>query len=106
MPITIGSEQVARLTELRRNTKTLMEQLQAAQNQQESRIILTTYGKPVAVLQEYHAYQELLARLEEIQHKLHLAESRERLRQLNQGTMDTIPLDQVIARRHPDNVPD
>jgi len=99
MTITIGGERVTRLTELRRSAKTLIKQLKVAKNQQESRVTLTTHGKPVAVLQEYNAYQKLLALLEETQRDLHIAETRERLRQMNEGSMATVPLDQVIAQR-------
>lgn len=99
MTVTIGGERVTPLTELRRSARALIEQLQEAGNQPESRIILTTHGKPVAVLQEYKAYQELLALLESAQRSLQIAETRERLRQLNEGTMGTIPLTQVLAQR-------
>lgn len=81
----IGGEQVVRLTELRRNSKALIARLKSARNQQESRLILTTYGEPVAVLQDYEAYQKLLTQLEEAQRQLHLAETRERLRQMQEG---------------------
>jgi PHD/YefM family antitoxin component YafN of YafNO toxin-antitoxin module len=81
----IGGEQVVRLTELRRNSKALIARLKSARNQQESRLILTTYGEPVAVLQDYQAYQKLLTQLEEAQRQLHLAETRERLRQMKEG---------------------
>jgi len=99
MTITIGGERVARLTELRRSAKSLIEQLKVAKNQQESRVTLTTHGKPVAVLQEYNAYQKLLTLLEELQRELHVTETRERLRQMNERAMTTVPLDQVIAQR-------
>jgi prevent-host-death family protein len=99
MTVTIGGERVARLTELRRNTRALIRQLKAARTQQESRVVLTTHGRPVAVLQEYEAYQALLAMLEETQRDLQLAETRERLRQMNEGTMGTLPLAQVMAER-------
>jgi PHD/YefM family antitoxin component YafN of YafNO toxin-antitoxin module len=99
MTVTIGGERVTPLTELRRRARILIEQLQTAENQQESRVILTTHGKPVAVLQEYKAYQALLALLEATQRSLQIAETRERLRQMNEGTMGTVPLRQVLAQR-------
>lgn len=100
MTVTIGGERVTRLTELRRNAKNLIDQLKAAKTTQESRVILTTHGEPVAVLQEYKAYQELLALVETTQHNLQIAETRQRLRQMNTGMLKTVPLDQVIAQRN------
>ena len=99
MTVMIGGEQVARLTDLRRSAKSLIDQIKAARNPQESRVVLTTHGEPVAVLQEYGAYQQLLDQLEEAQRKLQLAEVRERMRALDSGEMRTIPLRQVIAER-------
>ncbi len=99
MPAKIGEERVTRLTELRRNAKTLIAQLRSAKTPQESRFIVTTHGKPVAVLQEYKAYQDLLALLEKTERRLQIAETRERLRQMNAGQMEMIPLDQVLAAR-------
>ena len=99
MTVTIGGERITPLTELRRRARILIEQLQTAENQQESRVILTTHGKPVAVLQEYKAYQALLALLEATQRSLQIAETRERLRQMNEGTMGTVQLRQVLAQR-------
>ena len=99
MTVMIGGERVARLTDLRRSAKSLIDQLKAGHSPQESRVVLTTHGEPVAVLQEYNAYQRLLEQLEEIQHKLQLAETRDRLRQIEDGTMETVPLRQVIAKR-------
>lgn len=101
MAVTIGGERVARLTDLRRRARAMIEELKAAQSQPESRVILTTHGQPVAVLQEYRAYQAMLDLLAETQRQLHLAETRERLRQLNEGTMSSVPLEQVIGRRTP-----
>lgn len=99
MTVTIGRERVTRLTELRRNAKALINQLKGARTPQESRVVLTTHGEPVAVLQEYKAYQQLLELLESTQRSLQIAETRERLQQMNAGTIKTVPLDQVIARR-------
>jgi PHD/YefM family antitoxin component YafN of YafNO toxin-antitoxin module len=99
MTVTIGGERVTRLTELRRNARSLIEQLKAAKTPQESRVVLTTHGEPVAVLQEYNAYQELLALLAATQRELQTSEVRERLRQMNAGAMKTVPLDQALARR-------
>jgi PHD/YefM family antitoxin component YafN of YafNO toxin-antitoxin module len=101
MSVMIGGERVARLTDLRRSAKSLIDQLKAAKNQQESRVVLTTHGEPVAVLQEYSAYQKMLNLLEETQRKLHIAEVRDRLRLLNEGKMGTVPLEEVIARYPP-----
>lgn len=98
MDVTIDGERVTRLTELRRNATVIIDQLQAARTPQESRMVITLHGEPVAVLQEYKAYQQLLEWVESIQHKLQVAEVRERLRQLNAGIMKTVPLDQVIGR--------
>jgi PHD/YefM family antitoxin component YafN of YafNO toxin-antitoxin module len=99
MTVTIGGERVTRLTELRRNARSLIEQLKAAKTPQESRVVLTTHGEPVAVLQEYNAYQALLALLAATQRELQTSEARERLRQMNAGAMKTVPLDEVLARR-------
>ena len=99
MTVTIGGERVARLTDLRRRAKAIIEELRAAKNQQQSRVVLTTHGEPVAVLQEYQAYQKMLDLLAETQRQLHIAEARERLRQMNEGTMKTVPLQQVITQR-------
>ena len=99
MTVTIGGERVARLTDLRRRTKAIIEELRAAKNQQQSRVVLTTHGEPVAVLQEYQAYQKMLDLLAETQRQLQIAEARERLRQMNEGTMKTVPLQQVITQR-------
>jgi prevent-host-death family protein len=99
MTVMIGGERVARLTDLRRNAKSLIDQLKAGHSQQESRVVLTTHGEPVAVLQEYSAYQELLEQLEDIQRKLQMAEARNRLRQIDAGAMETVPLRQVISER-------
>jgi PHD/YefM family antitoxin component YafN of YafNO toxin-antitoxin module len=93
----IGGEQVARLTDLRRSAKSLIDRIKEAQSPQESRVVLTTHGEPVAVLQEYGAYQHLLDQLEEAQRKLQLAEVRERMRAMNAGEMKTVPLRQVMA---------
>jgi hypothetical protein len=87
-----------RLSELQRNAGTLIAELKSAKTPQESRVIVTTQGKPVAVLQEYEAYQQLLALLETIQRDLQIAETRERLRQMNEGRMAAVPLDQVATR--------
>ena len=84
---TIGGERVARLTDLRRRGKAIVKEVQAATSQQESRVVLTVHGKPVVVLQEYRAYQHLVELLVETQRKLHIAELRERLRQLDEGTV-------------------
>ena len=101
MIVMIGGERVARLTELRQSAKTLVDQLKAAKTQQESRVILTTHGQPVAVLQEYYAYQKMLELLEEAQRNLQIVEARERLREMNADTMGTIALDQVIEQKAP-----
>lgn len=103
MPTRAAEERVTRLTDLRRNAKTLIAQLKGAKTLKESRLIVTTYGKPVAVLQEYEAYQDLLELLEKTQRHLQIAETRERLRQMNAGQMTAIPLDQVLAERR--NIP-
>ena len=99
MTVTIGGERVARLTDLRRRAKAIIEELRAAKNEQQSRVVLTTHGEPVAVLQEYQAYQKMLDLLAETQRQLHIAEARERLRQMNEGNMKTVPLQQVITQR-------
>ncbi|MEW5956393.1 MAG: hypothetical protein AB1801_01620 [Chloroflexota bacterium] len=98
----IGGERVARLTDLRRRAGTMIDELKAARSQQESRLVLTTHGEPVAVLQEYNAYQKLLQLLEETQRRLQIAEVRQRIRQLNDQEMGTVPLKQVIAERRDD----
>jgi prevent-host-death family protein len=99
MTVIIGGEQVARLTDLRRSSKNLLDRIKAARSPQESRVVLTTHGEPVAVLQEYNAYQDLLQELEESRRKLQLAEVRERMRALDAGTVKTVPLRQVMAER-------
>lgn len=77
----------------------LWEALQTARTQPQSRVILTTpEDEPVAVLQEYGAYQQLLNLLETTQRALHVATTRERLRQINEGAVGVIPLSQVMAR--------
>jgi antitoxin (DNA-binding transcriptional repressor) of toxin-antitoxin stability system len=99
MAVTIGGERVARLTDLRRRAKAMIDELKAAKSQQESRVVLTTHGEPVAVLQEYNAYQKMVNLLAETQQQLHIAEARERMRQMNEATMKTVPLQQVITQR-------
>lgn len=99
--ITIGGEQVARLTDLRRQGKAIIDELKAARSQRESRVVLTTHGEPVAVLQEYDAYQKLLDLLAETQRQLQVVETRERLRRMNEGKMGTVPLQQVIRQHRP-----
>lgn len=98
MAVTIGGKRITRLTELRRNAKTLIDELKTARTPQESRVVLTLHNEPVAVLQEYRAYQQLLELVESLQRSLHIAETRERLQQMNAGAMKTVPLDQVIGR--------
>jgi hypothetical protein len=46
----------------------------------------------------------MLDLLAETQRQLHLAETRERLRQLNEGTMSSVPLEQVIRQRTPPSI--
>jgi PHD/YefM family antitoxin component YafN of YafNO toxin-antitoxin module len=99
MTVRIGGEQVARLTDLRRSAKSLIDKIKTAQSPQESRVVLTTHGEPVAVLQEYGAYQQLLDQLEQTQRKLQLAEVRERMQALDAGKIKTVPLRQVITER-------
>lgn len=99
MAVTIGGERVARLTDLRRSAKTMIEELKAAKSPQESRVVLTTHGRPVAVLQEYNAYQALLNLLAETQQQLYIAKTRDRLRQMNKGTMRSVSLQKVITQR-------
>ena len=81
---TIGGERIASLTELRRRAKGIIEEIQAATSQQETRVVLTVHGKPVMVLQEYGAYQKMLELLAETQRQLHVAEMGNRLRQRNE----------------------
>ena len=97
--IEIGGEYVARLTELRRNSKALLDKIKGAKTQKDSRLILTTHGQPVAVLQDYNAYQELLALLEETQQQLEQAEVHARLQKLNEGRLKSVPLADVLANR-------
>ena len=97
--VEIGAEQVARLTELRRNPKALPDKIKGAKTQKDSRLILTTHGRPVAVLQEYRAYQELLALLEETQRQLEQAEVPARLEKLKEGRLKSVPLADVVANR-------
>jgi prevent-host-death family protein len=81
---TIGGERIASLTELRRRAKAIIEEIQAATSQQETRVVLTVHGNPVVVLQEYGAYQKMLELLAETQRQLHVAEIRNRSRQRNE----------------------
>lgn len=76
MPVTIGGERVTQLTELRRNATVIIDQLQAASTPQESREVITLHGEPVAVLQEYRTYQQILELVESIQRSLQIAETR------------------------------
>ena len=99
MTTLIGGERVARLTELRRNARALIEEIKAATTTQETRVVLTTHGEPVAVLQEYTAYQRMLELFEETQRQLRIVEAKERLKQIDAGTMQTVPLREVIAQR-------
>ncbi len=98
MTITIGGERVTRLTVLRRNVRQLLEELKKASTLKESRVILTTHGRPVAVLQDYEAYQELLRLFEESQEELRIAKVRERLRLRAEGKLEMIPLEEVMER--------
>lgn len=95
----IGGERVARLTDLRRNAKALIEEIKAATTPQETRVVLTTHGEPVAVLQEYEAYQRMVELFEETQQQLRRVEAKERLKAMKAGTMRTIPLREVIVQR-------
>jgi hypothetical protein len=99
MTFEIGGEQITRLTDLRRNSRQLIERLKQAKTPRESRLILTTHGEPVAILQDYKAYQALLTRQEETQKALEIVETRERLRQLKAGEIGSVPLQQVARRR-------
>lgn len=62
---------------------------------QQTQTLLTEQGHPVAVVQEYGAYQKLLHDLQLIERELHLARTRERLRLMNNGAMTVIPLNQI-----------
>ena len=95
MDVMIGGERVTRLTDLRRRSKEVIDELKEAKNH---RVVLTTHGEPVAVLQEYRAYQEMLKLIEQIEHELHLAKFRERLQAMNEGEVKSIPLEQVMAK--------
>ena len=99
MTMQIGGEHVTRLTELRRNSKQLIEQIKTAQTQQDSRVILTSHGKPVAVLQEYEAYQSLVKQLDEVQKQLGLLLVKERFGKIQVGDMETVPLEALSLER-------
>ena len=77
--VTPSDERVASLTELSNEAESLIDELSAAKTERESRVVLTTEGQPVAVLQNYQAYQQLLQQLTETERRLHLAEARTRI---------------------------
>ena len=60
-----------------------------------SPVVLTSEGKPVAVVQDYAAYQEMLERLEQLRHEAFVAKSLQRGRAFNQGRTRTVSLREV-----------
>lgn len=60
--------------------------------------VLTQQGEPIAVIQNYESYQRLISHLAETQKALYIAETRERLRQMNDGLMKAIPFEEVVAQ--------
>jgi len=85
--------------ELDFNTETLIAHLQSTPHQDEaSCTVLTKQGQPVAVLQDYETYQRLLSYLKTTELAWHIAETRERMRQLDTGQMKSIPFNQIVAQ--------
>lgn len=80
------------------NTQNIVSQIRSATTPKESHVFLMKQGRPVAVVQEYHAYQTLIDRLESAERKLQIVETRERLRKLNEGAMGAVPLAQVVIQ--------
>lgn len=93
---TVGGEKLIKVTEIRRNIKTVLDELE--HGGPASRVVLTTHGEPVAVLQDYAAYQAMLDRMNRLQLQVGLAESRRRAELIAHGEMGTIPLAEVAKR--------
>ena len=85
-----------RLRDFRRTADALIAQLKTATTQQESRVVVTTGGKPAVVVQEYGAYQRLLELVEKMEQEVHLAEAKKRILE-NEAEAKGISLEQVAA---------
>ncbi|MDM8527358.1 hypothetical protein QUF58_04030 [Anaerolineales bacterium HSG24] len=80
-------------------TKNIVSQVESGKTVEESRVFLVSQGQPVAVVQDYKTYQLLLNRLESTERELQIVETRERLRQINDGVMRCAPLSQVVMQK-------
>lgn len=99
MTTNIENKDIVSIEELGPATTQWVTQLKGATNQADSRLILVRQGQPVAVIQDYQAYQTLLLSLAETEKALHIAQIRERLRQMNDGQMATVPFNQIVAQQ-------
>ncbi|MDM8519019.1 hypothetical protein QUF64_03165 [Anaerolineales bacterium HSG6] len=79
-------------------TRSIVSQVKSGETVEESRVFLVNQGQPVAVVQDYNTYQSLMNRLESTERELQIVETRERLRQINDGAMGGVPLSQVVMQ--------
>lgn len=93
---TVGGEKLIKVTEIRRNIKSVLDELGHAGP--DSRVVLMTHGEPVAVLQDYAAYQAMLDKMRELQLQVGLAEARRRAELVERGEMETISLADVAKQ--------
>ena len=98
MPQYIGCQKTMRLSDLGNLIKDMVFELGEADTFAESRLLFMHQEQPIAILQDYDSYQRLLHRLELSERALQIAETRERMRQLNEGLMNSIPFHQIIAK--------
>jgi PHD/YefM family antitoxin component YafN of YafNO toxin-antitoxin module len=63
-----------------------------------SPVVLTSDGKPVAVVQDYATYQEMLDQLEQLRHEAFVAKIIERGRAFNRGQTKTVSLREMKER--------
>jgi prevent-host-death family protein len=94
MAISINTK--IRLSDFRRTAGDLIAQLKTAKTQQESRVVVTTRGKPAVVVQEYRAYQRLLELIEKMEREIHLVEAKKRILE-NEAQAKGVSLEQVAA---------
>jgi hypothetical protein len=95
MPQNIGCQKTMRLSELGSLIKEMVIELGQANTIAESRLLFIDQEHPIAILQDYDSYRRLLHRLESSERALQIAEARERLRQLNEGLMTSIPFNEI-----------
>ncbi|HMQ56749.1 MAG TPA: type II toxin-antitoxin system prevent-host-death family antitoxin [Anaerolineae bacterium] len=58
-------------------------------------VVLTSDGKPVAVVQDYATYQEMLDQLEQLRHEAFVAKSLQRMSAFEPGQTKTVSLREI-----------